>query len=116
MTLGPTVFALPLLERLRGRLARILQVFGRVPLFFYVLHIGLAHAIACALSAIRYGRVIPWMFANHPYMPGPHPEGYGYGLGVVWLATAVVAILLYPACRAFADVKAKNPSGWLSLL
>ena len=116
MTLGLAVFALPFLERMRGPLGRVLQVFGRVPLFFYVLHIWLAHAMACALSAIRYGRVIPWMFANHPYMPGRHPEGYGYGLGVVWLATAVVAILLYPACRAFAGVKAKNPSGWLSFL
>jgi len=116
MTLGPTVFSLPLLERLRGPAGRVLQVFGRVPLFFYVLHIWLAHAIAAALSLIRYGRVIPWMFANHPYMPGPHPEGYGYGLGVVWLATAVVAALLYPACRSFARLKAEGPGGWLSFL
>jgi uncharacterized membrane protein len=106
---------------LRGRresrrsLAGFLQVFGRVPLFFYVLHIWLAHAIAAALSAIRYGRVIPWMFANHPYMPGPHPDGYGR-LPAVWLVTALVALLLYPACRAFAASKAERPGGWLSFL
>jgi hypothetical protein len=116
MTLGLTIFALPLLERLRGPVGRVLQAFGRVPLFFYVLHIWLAHAMACALSAMRYGRVIPWMFANHPYMPGPHPDGYGYGLGFVWLATALVALILYPACRAFGALKAERPGGWISFL
>ena len=116
MTLGPTILAVPFAERLRGVAGRFLEVFGRVPLFFYVLHIWLAHAIAAALSAIRYGRVIPWMFANHPYMPGPHPEGYGYGLAAVWGATAAVALILYPACRAFAALKAERPGGWLSFL
>jgi uncharacterized membrane protein len=116
MTLAPTILAIPLAERLRGAVGRVLEIFGRVPLFFYVLHIWLAHAIAAALSAIRYGRVIPWMFANHPYMPGPHPDGYGYGLTVVWMVTALVAALLYPACRAFAALKAERPGGWLSFL
>ena len=116
MTLAPAILAIPLAERMRGAVGRVLEAFGRVPLFFYVLHIWLAHAIAAALSAIRYGRVIPWMFANHPYMPGPHPEGYGYGLPVVWMVTALVAVVLYPACRAFADLKARRPGGWLSFL
>ena len=49
-------------------------------------------------------------------MPGPHPEGYGYGLAVVWGVTALVALLLYPACRAFAELKTKRPGGWLSFL
>ncbi|HEY6148114.1 MAG TPA: heparan-alpha-glucosaminide N-acetyltransferase domain-containing protein, partial [Thermoanaerobaculia bacterium] len=116
MTLGPVILAVHLAEKLRGGAARFLEVFGRVPLFFYVLHIWLAHAIAAVLSAARYGHVIPWMFANHPYMPGPHPDGYGYGLAVVWGATALVALLLYPGCRAFAALKARRPGGWLSFL
>jgi uncharacterized membrane protein len=116
MTLGPTILAVPLAERLRGRAGAFLQVFGRVPLFFYVLHIWLAHVVAAVLSVVRYGSVIPWMFANHPFWPGPHPEGYGYGLGVVWLTTALVILALYVPCRWFAARKAENPGSLLSFL
>lgn len=116
MTLGPTILAIPIAERMRGRAGGFLQVFGRVPLFFYVLHVWLAHGVAVALSALRYGSVIPWMFANHPFWPGPHPEGYGYGLGVVWLVTALVILALYPVCRWFAARKAGNPGSLLSFL
>ena len=116
MTLGPTILAIPLAERMRGRVGAFLQVFGRVPLFFYVLHIWLAHLVAVGLSGLRYGSVIPWMFANHPFLPGDRPDGYGYGLGVVWLATAVVIAVLYPLCRWFAARKAENPGSLLSFL
>src|SRR5258705_731529 len=46
MTLGPMFLALPALERARGRLFDLLALFGRVPLFFYLLHIPLIHAVA----------------------------------------------------------------------
>ncbi len=116
MTLGPTILAIPLAERLRGRAGGILQVFGRVPLLFYVLHIATAHAIAILLSLLRYGTAIPWLFGNHPVMPPDKPDGYGYGLPIVWLATAFVALLLYVPCRRFAARKAESPGGWLSFL
>ncbi len=116
MTLGPTILAIPLAERMRGRVGAFLETFGRVPLFFYVLHIWLAHLLAALLSLIRYGSVIPWMFANHPFLPGPHPDGYGYGLGAVWLATAIVIAVLYAPCRWFAARKARNPGSLLSFL
>ena len=116
MTLGPTILAIPLAERMRGRFGAILQVFGRVPLFFYVLHIWLAHLVAVALSLVRYGTVIPWMFANHPFLPGEHPDGYGYSLGAVWLATAFVVAALYPFCSWFAAAKSENPGSLLTFL
>ena len=53
MTLGPTIALIPLLDRARGRLARWLTVFGRVPFFFYVLHIPLIHALALVVSRMR---------------------------------------------------------------
>jgi uncharacterized membrane protein len=58
MTLGPTILRIALLERARGPIANVLTVFGRVPFFYYVLHIPLIHLIFVCLSLARFGSVI----------------------------------------------------------
>jgi uncharacterized membrane protein len=113
MTLGPALMALPLAERARGPLADVLRTFGRVPLFFWLLHVPLIHAIAVVLSLAKYGRVVSWLVDNPPAEP---PSDYGYGLGVVYLVTTLVIVALYPACRWFADVKARRRDAWLSYI
>ena len=116
MTLGPTIAVLPLLENARGRLARWLEVFGRVPLFFYLIHIPLIHLAAIAVSLIREGRVNPWLFGNHPAMIGDVPPGSMWSLGLLYLVWAIVTVLLYFPCRWFADVKAQRREAWLRYL
>ena len=113
MTLGPAIAALPALERARGRLADALLTFGRVPLFFWLLHVPLIHLVALGFSLLRYGEVIPWLYRNPPT---PRPEDYGYGLGVVYAVTIAVVIGLYPLCRWFAGVKRRRNDPWLSYL
>jgi len=116
MTLGPTIALLPVLERARGRVARWLTVFGRVPFFFYLLHIPLIHALALAVSAIREGAVNPWLFANHPMGNPAPPEGYTWSLGQLYLVCAISIVLLYFVCRWFAEVKARRTEAWLKFL
>ena len=116
MTLGPTIALMPVLERARGRVARWLTVFGRVPFFFYLLHIPLIHALALAVSAIREGAVNPWLFANHPMGNPAPPEGYTWSLGQLYLVWAISIVLLYFACRWFAEVKARRTEAWLKFL
>lgn len=116
MTLGPTIALLPALEGARGRLAGILTVFGRVPFFYYILHLPAIHLVANALSLARYGEVIPWLSANQPMLVGPPPAGYGYSLAIVYLVTALVVIALYFPCRWFAGLKARRREAWLSFL
>ena len=116
MTLGPTILAIPLLERARGPVARVLTVFGRVPFFYYVLHIPLIHLIFVGLSLARYGSVIPWMTANHPMFVPPPPEGYTYGLLTLYGITVLTVAILYLPCRWFAELKARRRDPWLSYL
>ena len=116
MTLGPTLALVPLLERARGALARRIAVFGRVPFFYYVLHIPLIHALALLVSLAREGRANPWLFANHPMGNPPPPEGYTWSLGLLYLVWLVAILLLYPVCRWFADLKARRKEWWLSYL
>ncbi|MDB5305155.1 MAG: hypothetical protein JWM97_2704 [Phycisphaerales bacterium] len=114
MTLGPGLMALGLAERptelLRGRTERMLIVFGRVPLFFYLLHRPLIHCIAVALSFTRYGPQVIHFSRNHP------PADVGYGLPVVYGVWLVVVAMLYPPCRRFEQLKRTRRSAWLAYL
>jgi uncharacterized membrane protein len=116
MTLGPLIALLPLLERARGPLARGIALFGRVPFFFYMLHIPLIHALALVVSEIRLGSVSPWLFTNHPMGNPPPPEGYTWSLPLLYLVWMVAIVLLYVACRWFADFKARRNAWWVGYL
>src|SRR5437870_7076262 len=118
MTLGPTIALIPLLDRARGPVARWLTVFGRVPFFYYVLHIPLIHALALVVSKIRTGTVDPWLFTNHPMGNPPAPEGYTWNLGLLYVVWIIAVVMLYFPCRSYADLKVRrtDQSRWLKYL
>jgi uncharacterized membrane protein len=116
MTLGPVIALIPLLELARGVVAEWVSVFGRVPFFFYVLHIPLIHALALVVSLIRFGEVNPWLFTNHPMGNPRPPDGYAWSLPLLYLVWAVTILILYFPCRWFAGVKARRTDWWLSYL
>ena len=116
MTLGPTIALIPLLDRAHGRVAQWLTVFGRVPFFYYVLHIPLIHALALVVSKIRLGEVSPWLFTNHPTGNPPVPDGYTWSLPLLYLVWAIAVVLLYFPSRWYADLKARRSDWWLKYL
>ena len=116
MTLGPMFVLLALVESANGRVAHVLETFGRVPFFYYLLHIPLIHLAACVVSLIREGSVNPWLFANHPMMNGPAPDGYIWSLPLLYLVFAIVVAVLYVPCRWFARVRAESGSAVLRYL
>lgn len=116
MTLGPAIAALAFFDQQHGAWRRPFIVIGRVPLFFYLLHIPLIHALAIALAYAKYGRA-DWLFdapwgqtANQP------PSDYGYSLLGVYLVWIIVVAALYPACAWFAGLKQRRRDPWLSYL
>ncbi len=111
MTLGPTLVALGFADRPPGPLARPLVTFGRVPLFFYLVHFPLIHAAAVAYASATVGRA-GWLFANNPEPP---PE-YGLSLPGVYLMWVAVVVVLYGPCRWYAGVKRRHRGGWLRYL
>ena len=116
MTLGPTIALLPLAERARGWIADGLTTFGRVPMFYYLLHIPLIHLVFVGLSVIRFGTVIPWMTANHPMNPGPPPDGYPYGLPALYAITLAVIVVLYFPCRWYTRARTERPQWWMTYI
>jgi len=116
MTLGPIIAFMPWLERASGPVARGLSMFGRVPFFFYILHIPLIHALALVVSKIRLGLVSPWLFTNHPMGNPEPPDGYVWSLPLLYVVWAVAIVLLYFACRWFAEWKHRRNDWWLNYI
>ena len=116
MTLGPVITLMPLLEGITGAVGRTIRLFGRVPFFYYMLHIPLIHALALVVSKIRFGFVSPWLFANHPMGNPEPPEGYMWSLPLLYLVWGIAIVLLYFACRWFAALKARRTDWWLQYL
>lgn len=117
MTLGPAIALIPALERARGQVVRWLTVFGRVPMFYYLLHIPLIHAMAVAVAAVRTPGNLGWLFENHPMGMSPPPDGYPWGLGLLYLVTVSAVVMLYFPCRWYMRVKKENQDQpWFSYL
>jgi uncharacterized membrane protein len=116
MTLGPTLLALAALETARDRVSGALAVFGRVPMFYYLLHIPLIHLLALAVALARTPAALPWLFGNHPYLPPPVPDGYTWPLPLVYAITLVTVLALYLPCRWYASAKAARRWGWTSYI
>jgi len=113
MTLGPMILLLPLADRARGKIGEIFAVFGRVPMFYYLLHIPVIHLAAVIVSLAREGRVNPWLFTNLPTMSPPAPDGYMWSLGLLYGVFVIVVALLYFPCRWYARRKATSPAPWM---
>ena len=113
MTLGPSIALLPVAERVWRPLRDALAVFGRVPLFYYLLHIPLIHATALVVWYLRDGAAGAERFATAPYVFIPPPEQWS--LPLLYLVFAIDVALLYVACRWYADRKGR-PSGLVDAL
>lgn len=115
MTLGPAFLFLWAFDGGTPTLLRPALIFGKVPMFYYLLHIPLIHLLAIAVCYARYGQV-HWMFESpsiqlFPFTP---PPGWGYSLPIVYLVWFVVVATLYPLCRWFTGVRQRRREWWLS--
>jgi uncharacterized membrane protein len=109
MTLGPALFILGLAEGVRGDSlpARVLITFGRVPLFYFVLQMFVAHGLGVLLGYLA-GKSVGYQFLNFPASSADAPPDAGFPLWVVYAAWAFGLLLLYPLCVWYAGVKARR--------
>jgi len=120
MTLGPAILLLAYFDCLSWSPSHPLLVFGRVPLFYFILHFYLIHVLAALAAWLRYGAsAARFIFGPLPSMGGlrqSFPPNFGYSLWVVYGVWALTVLLLYPVCVWFARVKASQRDWWLSYL
>jgi uncharacterized membrane protein len=108
ITMGPAMLFLYLFENTKNKLTNFFLVFGRVPLFYYFLHILILHLLAILILLIIGG---DW---HHMILTG-NGEGlsdYGYSLPMVYLVWVGVVLLLYPLSKKYMIYKANNKEKW----
>lgn len=117
MTLGPAVLLLRVVDSGTPRFLRPALTVGKVPLFYYMVHITVIHTIALIICLVRFGQV-HWMFESPTItqFPTATPPGWGFGLPGIYLTWAIVVVTLYPMCRWYADLKQRRSDWWLSYI
>jgi uncharacterized membrane protein len=109
MTLGPALVLLALLDRPLGASGERVTIFGRVPLFFYVLHIFVIHALAVLLAWPTDGTAA----IARQYMPN---DPIRLALPATYACWLFVVAVLHAPSRWFAGVKSRSTAAWLSYL
>ncbi len=116
MTLGPAFILLALAESWKGPIVAFFSTFGRVPFFYYILHLYVIHLLAMLAAQLTgYGWKVMILETWVSYIP--ELKGYGFNLAVVYGVWVLVIAILYPACRWF-DLykKSHKQQWWLSYL
>lgn len=110
MTLGPALLILAWVDGRRNNniLSRIFITFGRVPLFYFILQMFVAHGLGVLLGYLA-GKSVSHLFLNFPESATAAPPDAGFSLWVVYAAWVGGLVLLYPLCRWYSKVKQTHP-------
>lgn len=109
--LGIGFLLLYIIENARNRITSFIIVFGRVPFFYYVLHVLLLHVLAIIILIITGENWRTMVLNRETFMSGLLQD-YGYSLFVVYLMSIVVVALLYYPCKLYMNYKMKNRTKW----
>ncbi len=111
MTLGATFLFLANAEKLKGRIVNFFCTFGRVPFFYYILHLYLIHVMA-----LNFAQISGWGWQKFILSTWvgrePNMKGYGFSLWVVYVVWIGTILLLYPLCKRFDKYKQIHKEKW----
>ncbi len=111
MTLGAAFLFLANAENLKGRIVNFFSTFGRVPFFYYILHLYFIHLTAMLFAQLA-GFGWQQMILTDWIDVLPSMKGYGFSLWVVYVVWAGIIILLYPFCKKFDTYKLNHKEKW----
>ncbi len=111
ITLGPSLLFLWMFDSIKNKVTDIFLVFGRVPLFYYFLHVLLIHLLAIGGILIFGGNWKDMILTADVFMEAKLMN-YGYPLYIVYLIWISVILLLYPLSKKYMIYKANNKNKW----
>lgn len=120
-TLGPAFLFLAITDGwqrgsggMSARLGGILQVFGKVPMFYYILHLYVTHLVALGF-ALAFRQPVGHLLRGGFMLGQPQP-GFGFNLPAIYLAWLLSLAILYFPCRWYARYKATHTQWWLGYI
>ena len=114
LNVGIVTLLWPLWEIWEDSSSRIVITFGKVAMFFYIIHLFVIHFIADANSEIFLHAAPNWWWSDiHKVV---YPDTYHFSLTRAYLLWIAVLILLYPLCRFYQRYKAGHSYFWLKYL
>lgn len=111
MTIGPALIFLSVIEPLGNHLPKPVIVFGRVPFFFYVIHLYMIHALAMLLLIYKGHDWHEYILSARALMSGTL-SNFGLSLGAVYMVWILMTLLLYPICKWYQKYREGHPSSW----
>lgn len=111
ITIGPSLLFLYDIEKTKNKITDFFLVFGRVPLFYYFVHIFVIHALAMGVHGLLGGDWKDLILRAQDFM-NPKLLNYGYSLVVVYAVWIAVVLFLYPFCKKYMIYKAHNKDKW----
>jgi len=112
VTLGPALLFLAFTEKVNNKVGDVILVYGRVPLFYYVIHIYFIHLLAVFAAGLLPGYSWSVMIMEQPIWFTTELKGFGFPLVVVYLVWIGVVVALYPLCRWYDRYKQNNKRKW----
>jgi hypothetical protein len=111
MTLGPTLFLMGRLENVKGKVVEAISVYGKVPFFYYIVHLYVIHLSAMLLAELT-GFGWQSMILERWISSVPELSGYGLSLGGTYLVWLAIVAMLYPLCLKFSNYKLAHKEKW----
>jgi len=114
MTIGPAMIALAWLENVQNKLTGFFRTYGRVPMFYYILHFYIIHTIAIIVFFAQGFSTNEIATKGNPFLF--KPTGFGFGLVGVYAVWLFVFLVLYPICKKYDRYKSTHRKWWLSYI
>jgi uncharacterized membrane protein len=112
ITEGVALLFLAFTENLSNGFTKIISIYGRVPMFYYLAHIYLIHLLAIPAAVyLGYRWTDMTSFTNGIHF-APHLKAYGFNLGIVYLIWISIVASLYPLCKWYDGYKTKHKEKW----
>ncbi|MEA5260071.1 hypothetical protein VB264_19900 [Arcicella aquatica] len=111
LTIGPALLLLAFLENAKGVFWNKILVYGKVSMFYYILHIYVIHTLAMLAASLTGFGADAMVLDTWVYM-SPRLQGYGFSLSFVYLLWIVIVVATYPICRWYGAYKQKNQRYW----
>jgi uncharacterized membrane protein len=104
--IGITLLFLALSEKANNKISEIFMVYGRVPLFYFVIHLFIIHSLMFLILHLQGISSNDFLFG--PFNNGRPMTGGGVELGTIYIIWVSVVIALYPLCKWYGRYKSEH--------